>query len=338
MQIVTRSAMKRVGIVAVVGALVVAGCWWMMVRMPLRSFAGALPELTKEQRVMAEELRRDVTKLAGEIGERNVYKQRQLKEAAEYIEGVFRKSGLAVKRQAFVAQGETCENLEAEIAGTTRSNEIVVVGAHYDSVFNCPGANDNGSGVAGVLALARVWAKQPTARTLRFVAFVNEEPPFFQTEQMGSLVYAKACRARGDNIVAMLSLETMGYFDSAKGSQKYPFPVGMFYPSRGDFIAFVGSTRSKDLVRSCIKTFREKVSFPSEGAALPGALPGIGWSDHWSFEQVGYQAIMVTDTAPFRYPHYHRATDLPDKIDFERLARVVDGLRPVIDSLVNPAQ
>jgi hypothetical protein len=338
MRIVTRSALKRVGIVAVVAAGIVAVCWWMMIRMPLKSFRGALPELTREQGAMGEELRRHVTKLGREIGERNVYQPRALKAAADYIEEVFASAGLRVKRMGYVAQGENCENLEVEIAGRTRTNEIVVVGAHYDSVFGSPGSNDNGSGVAGVLALARVFANQPASRTLRFVAFVNEEPPFFQTEKMGSLVYAKACRARGDNIVAMVSLETMGFFNSEKGSQKYPFPVGMFYPSRGDFIAFVGSTQSKDLVRRCIKTFRDKVSFPSEGAALPGALPGIGWSDHWSFEQVGYPAIMVTDTAPFRYPHYHTRDDLPEKIDYDRLARVVDGLRPVIEALVNPAE
>jgi len=198
-----------------------------------------------------------------------------------------------------------------------------------------PGANDNGSGVAGVLALARAWAKREPSRTIRFVAFVNEEPPFFQTDLMGSLVYAKHCRDRGDKIVAMFSLETMGCYSSEKGSQKYPFPFGLFYPSHGDFIAFVGNTSNGDLVRGSVKTFRAQASFPSEGGAIPGNLPGVGWSDHWAFWQAGYPAIMVTDTAPFRYPYYHTAQDTPDKVDCDQLARVVDGLSKVLEELAN---
>lgn len=306
--------------------------------MPSKSYVGSLPKLTPEQETLARDLRAHVNKLAGEIGERNVSKSQALHAAADYIEGAFKNYGVAVKREGYVVEGETCDNLVVEIRGTARSNEIVVVGAHYDSVFGSAGANDNGSGVASVLELARLWAKRPGVRTLRFVAFVNEEPPFFKTEKMGSLVYAKGCRERRENIVGMLSLETMGCFSTEPNSQNYPFPLGMLYPSRGDFIAFVGSTHNQSLVRSCIKVFREKVSFPSEGAALPASLTGISWSDHWSFEQAGYQAIMITDTAPFRYAQYHTQGDLTEQIDYERLARVVDGLQPVIDSLINPAR
>jgi Zn-dependent M28 family amino/carboxypeptidase len=186
-----------------------------------------------------------------------------------------------------------------------------------------------------VLALAKSPALQKPERTLRFVAFVNEEPPFFQTEGMGSTVYAKRCRDRGEKVVAMLSLETIGYYSDDEGSQKYPFPLGLFYPSRGNFIAFVGNTSNARLVRRCIKTFRAKVRFPSEGGAVPGSLPGIGWSDHWSFWEAGYPAIEITDTAPFRYPHYHEETDTPDKLDYERMARVVNGLEEVILDLAN---
>ena len=171
---------------------------------------------------------------------------------------------------------------------------------------------------------------------MRFVAFVNEEPPFFQTNEMGSLVYAKSCRERGDKIVAMLSLETMGCFSSEHESQKYPFPMGLFHPSRGNFIGFVGNIASTGLVRRCVRVFRAHASFPSEGGALPGALPGIGWSDHWSFWQAGYPALMVTDTGPFRYAHYHTAADSPDKVDYDRLSRVVGGLDQVISDLANP--
>jgi Zn-dependent M28 family amino/carboxypeptidase len=203
-------------------------------------------------------------------------------------------------------------------------------------VLGSPGANDNGSGVAALLTLARLWANSEPVRTLRFVAFVNEEPPFFQKDEMGSAVYARHCRAQGDQIEAMLSLETIGYYSSAKGSQKYPFPVGLFYPSEGDFIGFVSNAQNARLVRQCIAAFRQHTAFPSQGGALPGFLPGVGWSDHWAFWQQGFPALMITDTAPFRYPFYHEASDTPDKLDYERIARVLTGLNHVLEDLVTP--
>ena len=336
MRLVTRSAEKRLAVLFLVLLVLITWGWWSMILMPLKSFRGSLPPMSPQQTALRDELRRHVEKLGGEIGERNVYQPRRLRAAAEYVEGRFTNAGFKVARQSFTAMGEACHNLAVELPGKTRRGEIVVIGAHYDSVFGSPGANDNGTGVAGVLALARAWAGREPERTVRFVAFVNEEPPFFQTNQMGSLVYAKSCRERGDKIVAMLSLETMGCFSSEKGSQKYPFPMGLFYPSRGDFIGFVGNTASAGLVRRCVKVFRQQASFPSEGGALPGALPGIGWSDHWAFWQAGYPALMVTDTAPFRYAPYHTVEDTPEKVDYDRLARVVDGLDKVITDLANP--
>jgi Zn-dependent M28 family amino/carboxypeptidase len=219
------------------------------------------------------------------------------------------------------------DNVCAEIAGSARASEVVLVGAHYDTVAGCPGANDNGTGVAALLALARRFASVHAERTLRFVAFPGEEPPAFQTEAMGSLVFARASRAKGEKITAMICLETLGCYSDESGSQTYPIPMlRIAYPDRGDFVAFVGNVASRGLVREAIETFREKAAFPSEGAALPARIPGVGWSDQWSFWEQGYPAIMVTDTAPFRYPHYHRASDTAEKVDFERLARVVEGL------------
>jgi Zn-dependent M28 family amino/carboxypeptidase len=245
--------------------------------------------------------------------------------------------------------GMDVHNLEVEIRGTTKPDEIVIIGAHYDNVDDCPAANDNGSGVAATLALARRFAPNlshpgetpgpplfvPPARTLRFVLFVNEEPPNFQTEDMGSLVYARACRERGDNIVAMLSLETIGCYSNEPGSQTYPIkPIGWLYPNTGNFIAFVGDYRSRRLVRQAIGTFRQSTQFPSEGAALPGWIAGVGWSDHWAFWQAGYPAVMVTDTAPFRYPHYHKTSDTPEKLDYQQMARVTKGIEAVMRDLV----
>jgi Zn-dependent M28 family amino/carboxypeptidase len=334
--LITRSATQRLAVLfAVLGLLVWAG-WIVMVRMPSKSFRGPLPALTPGQEALRDELRRHVEKLAREIGERNVFQPRQLHAAADYLEEALTNAGYRVVRQSYVVTGERCDNLEATEVGAGGSNEVVVVGAHYDSVAGSPGANDNGSGAAALVALARARAGRSAARTVRFVAFANEEPPFFQTDQMGSLVYARQCRARGDRIVAMLSLETLGCYLTEKGTQRYPFPLGLFYPSRGDFVGFVGNTANADLVRRCVRTFREQAAFPCEGGALPGALPGVGWSDHWAFWQTNYPAIMVTDTAPFRYAHYHTDEDTPDKLDYDRFARVVDGLDKVLDGLANP--
>ena len=211
-----------------------------------------------------------------------------------------------------------------------------MVGAHYDTVSGSPGANDNGTGVAALLELARRLAGRPARRTIRFVAFVNEEPPFFQTAEMGSVVYASAARARGDRIAGMLSLETMGYYSTVAGSQQYPAPeLSGLYPDVGNFIGFVANEASRPLLESASRAFVANSSVPLRGAALPEALPGTGWSDHWSFWQAGYPAMMVTDTAPWRYPYYHTAEDTPDKLVFGSFIAVVNGLEGTIQALAS---
>jgi Zn-dependent M28 family amino/carboxypeptidase len=197
------------------------------------------------------------------------------------------------------------------------------------------GANDNASGVAATLELARLLEGSRLRKTIRFVLFVNEEPPNFQTNRMGSLVYARELRSGGVPVTAMISLETIGFYSEAEGSQWYPAGLGYFYPSRGDFIGFVGNSDSRDLVRRSIRAFRASTNFPSEGLAGPADWPGVGWSDHWSFWQENVPAIMITDTAPFRYPYYHTPLDTSDKVDFARMARVVEGIQRVVESLAN---
>jgi len=150
---------------------------------------------------------------------------------------------------------------------------------------------------------------------------------------MGSLVYANAARVRRERIVGMVALETMGYFSDQPGSQQYPGPVGTLYPDVGNFIGFVSNLASARLLMKARRAFRRRTSFPLQSAALPDAIPGVGWSDHWSFWQAGYPALMVTDTAPFRYPWYHTAEDTPEKLDYERLGQVVDGIEGVIEAL-----
>ena len=301
--------------------------------MPGHSHTGPLQPLSDDEASLSIRMKDHVTTLAGKIGERNLKHYASLKAAAGYVRSSFQQLGYQVAEQEFTVDGQSVTNIEVEVAGTNLPAEIVVVGAHYDSVYGSPGANDNATGVAALLELARFFKDQTPARTLRFVAFVNEEPPYFQTDNMGSRVYARRCRERDENITAMFSLETIGCYSDAPNSQIYPFPFKLFYPTRGDFLGFVGDTSSRSLVRKSIRIFRENAAFPSEGIAAPGGLTGIGWSDQWSFWEEGYPGVMITDTAIFRYKHYHRMADTPDKIDYDRMTRAVDGLKNVLAEL-----
>jgi Zn-dependent M28 family amino/carboxypeptidase len=307
--------------------------WIFTIRMPGASFTGPLPPLSVPQRALAGELRAHVTALAGTIGERSRRRYAATQRTAAYIEHALRDLGFDIVVQEYDARGQRHRNIEVTIPGATRPTEIVLVGAHYDSAEEAPGADDNASGVAGLLALARVLRASPAARSIRFVAFATEEPPWFPTADMGSRHYADAARARGDSIVAMLAVESIGYFDVEPGSQKYPFPLNLAYPDRGDFIGFVANLRSSALLRRAIATFRTHTALPSQGAAAPWWVPGVWWSDQWPFWRQGYRAIMITGTAPYRNPFYHSPHDTPDKLDYGRMARVVDGLAAVVRDL-----
>jgi hypothetical protein len=319
-------------LVAVVA--VVALLWWFGMRMPGRIILKSA-SLSPEEIALRGELRADVQKLAGEIGERNMWHYAQLNAAADFIADSFFRAGLHPRRDSYELRGQACHNIEAEIRGARP--EIILIGAHYDSIFGSPGANDNGSGVAATLALARRFANRKTQHTMRFVAFVNEEPPYFLSGEMGSLIYAGGCKARGDRLSAMISLETIGYFSDAPNSQIYPSrALGVFYPKVGNFIGFVSNVHSRRLLRRAIAAFRKHAKIPSEGAALPWFIPGVSWSDQWSFWKQDYPGIMITDTAPFRYPYYHSANDTPDKLDYDRFTLVVSGMEKVIEDLDKP--
>ena len=307
---------------------------WYMSGMPGESYRGTFLPLSSEEARLRDRLKQHVAALAGRIGERNVWQYERLTAAGAYIERALEESGYEVSSQAFDSQDRKLRNIEAELPGASLRDEVVLVGAHYDTVLGSPGANDNASGVAGLLEIADLFRDAAPARTLRFVAFANEEPPFFYTEEMGSRIYAVRSRQRKEDIVAMLSLETIGYYTDREGSQRYPLLFNLLYPDRGNFIGFVGNLSSRHLVREAIGTFRESTPFPSEGVAAPGWMMGVHWSDHWSFWQEGYPAIMITDTALFRYPHYHSPADTPEKLDYACLARVIRGLAQVVRRLV----
>lgn len=280
-----------------------------------------------------ERLRGHVRTLAGEIGERHVWRARALHAAADYIRGELESLGYAVAPQAYEVQGVRCENLEATIPGGARAREIVLAGAHYDTVEGSPGADDNASGVAGLIEIARLLRDARPQRTVKLVAFVNEEPPFFRSGQMGSGVYARAARRRGDDIRLMLSLEMLGCYRDEPRSQAYPPLLRWLYPERGNFIAFVSNLRSRHALAGFTRAFRAASDFPSERLAAPALVPGVSWSDQRSFWRAGYPALMVTDTAFYRYAHYHQPTDTPERLGYAEMTRVVEGLARALQTL-----
>jgi Zn-dependent M28 family amino/carboxypeptidase len=328
-----RRIWRTLGLILLFLIMALVGAILYMTSMPGRSFNGALSPLSPEESQIRNNLTQHVNYLAGTIGERNVIAYEPLQKTAQYIQDSLKSQGYQVSSQEYTVQMRKVRNLIAEIPGASKANEIVVVGAHYDTVYDCPGADDNTSGVAGLLELARLLKDSHPSRTIRFVAFVNEEPPWFQTEDMGSLVYAEEAHKRKDRIAAGIALETIGMYLDAEGTQQYPAGLNALYPSKGNFIAFVGNLGSHSLVRNAVRSFRAAVQFPSEGSAVPAAIPGVGWSDHWSFWQEGYDAIMVTDTAPFRNRNYHEPSDTPNTLNYDRMARVVHGLVRVVSDL-----
>jgi Zn-dependent M28 family amino/carboxypeptidase len=271
-------------------------------------------------------LRDHVQALAGDIGERNVLRPRALAAAAEYIETTWRTQGYEVTAQGYEAYGVRCANLEVTRRGETWPEEFLLLGAHYDTVPGGPGANDNASGISALLELSRLFAEQTPAVSVRFVAFVNEEPPFFMSGEQGSMVYARAARARGDDIRLMVSLETIGCYRDEPGSQRYPPLFRLFYPRRGNFLAFVSDFRSRRLMRQVAGAFRALSDFPLEHLATFAIVPGVSWSDHRSFWKHGYRAFMATDTAFYRYRFYHTAEDTPDKLNYPAFAHAAEGL------------
>ncbi|PSB46301.1 M28 family peptidase [Chamaesiphon polymorphus] len=334
LKLIDSAALKRLAILAIIIVSLLIFGWSLMVWMPGESYRQALPTLSASEIELKDNLQRDVETLATKIGSRNSGNYANLVAAKDFLTKELGTAGYTVKEQKYTVDGKTFSNLEVEIPGSSLAEQILVIGGHYDTAFTSPGANDNATGAAAVLGLARAFVGTKPLRTIRFVEFTNEEPPFFWKPNMGSLVYAQAAKQRGDKIVGMFSLETLGYFTDQANTQKYPPPLSLLYPTQGNFIGFIANIDSRELLRNTVRSFRAQAKFPSEGVALPSMVQGVGWSDHWSFWQQGYQAVMITDTAPFRYPHYHTMDDSIDKIDFDKLARVTSGIGKVIRDFV----
>ena len=286
------------------------------------------PRRAPEEQALARSLRADVDALALEIGERHDGRFEALGRARTFVAARLVEVGLAPALSTFEHRGRTFANVVADVGS---GDGHLLVGAHYDSARGSPGGNDNASGVAALIAIAERLAIDPPAGRVRLVAFVNEEPPHFRQESMGSRVYAARAAAGGDLPRAAIVFDSLGYYDEEMGSQRFPSAALAFaFPETGDFVAFVGDDASDELLRRSIGRFRAAAAFPSEGAALSRRTMGAAWSDHASFWDHGVPAILVSDTAAFRDPSYHDASDDGSNVDELALARVTLGLLEVI--------
>lgn len=293
----------------------------------------SLPEATADEKDLAARLKATVVHLAVEVGERNMDKSWNYASATDDLARGLEKLGYEVRRQGYAIGTDVVENLEAVVGGGRHGDESVVVGAHYDTEHGTPGADDDASGCAAVFELARLFRDKKPSRTLRFVFFANEEAPYSGTEQMGSLVYAKDLVAHGTRVTAMLSLESIGFFSTAAGSQHYPPALAARYPTTGDFIAVVGNEASRGLTDTLTRTLKRSATLSVVGDVMPPDVRDASRSDNWAFWKLDLPAVMITDTAPFRNPNHHKPSDLPDGLDFDRMARVVFGLAKVLDLL-----
>jgi Zn-dependent M28 family amino/carboxypeptidase len=254
-----------------------------------------------------------------------------MERAAQYIRRELESGGAAVTEQPFPGAGTVVRNLIASFGPDTR--ERVIVGAHYDAAGGFPGADDNASSVAGLIELVPLLRSHEFRRRVELVAYAFEEAPFFATPEMGSVVHARALRAAGARVTAMLSLEMIGYYTDAPDSQKFPFrALKLIYPTRGNFVVVAGRFSDLRLVRRIRRSMKSVPGLAVESIVGPRSLPGIDLSDNASYWDVGDPAVMITDSAFYRNPNYHLPSDTPETLDYVRMARVVEGIaRAVMD-------
>jgi Zn-dependent M28 family amino/carboxypeptidase len=277
-------------------------------------------------------LKQHVYKLSHEIGDRSIFNYEKLKEAENYISQQFQSFGYSVELQEYALYGNRVRNIIATKLGHKKPQEIIILGAHYDTCFN-PGADDNASAISGLLEVARFLYDKPTSRTIKFISFVNEEPPFFKSEDMGSRVYVREAKEKELDIKTVIILEMIGYYSDRPNSQRYPPILGMFYPNKANFIAVVGRFGLARLIREIVIDFKKATNFPIESVVTFGFITGVDFSDHWSFWKDGYPAVMITDTAFYRYPPYHTQSDTYEKLNYAGIREVTKGISSVLIEL-----
>lgn len=314
--------------------LFIGAAVWYAIVFPLQPLTSALPPLTGAEHDLAARLRTHIEAVASRP--HNLHHVHDLEAAAVAIESALRRANLQPSAQVYEVNGRPVRNIEVEFAPRTldRTTPTLIIGAHYDSADDSPGANDNGTGVAALIELARaLTAFSPKRHRIRLVFWVNEEQPWGKTPAMGSWRHAKALVESGERVAGVIALETLGYFSDRPGSQEFPFPFGWIYPDRGNFVAFVGLPGSRSFLRRSLSAFRAHAQFPSIGGVVPGFVPGADLSDHWAYREFGMPALMITDTAPFRNPYYHTPDDLPGTVDYESLARITVGLTRMVKDI-----
>lgn len=328
-----KNILTNISLIIILVVILIVSFYFYGIRMPGKSYDGPLPALSTESEALRDRLNEHIRVLSVEIGERHPGKRPALEQAADYIEQQFISSHYVPKSQ--IINGKGYRNIVVDLYGKKDRDKIILVGAHYDTTWVSPGADDNASGVAALLEIARSFHKKQFPITIRFVAFVNEEFPYYGTNDMGSRYHAQHARDRNENIVAMFSLEMLGFYSDLPRSQFYPKVIRPFYPGQGDFIAFVSDLVSRPLLMDAISSFREQVRFPSEGLAAPQWLVrGIRRSDHASFWANGYPAVMITDTANYRNYGYHNVGDTHDTLDYDRMTIVIEGIMKMLETLV----
>ncbi len=275
--------------------------------------------------------------LSEAVGSRSIREPHKIALARDYIFKTLNSYGLSPELQDYSVGGNVFSNIVVTLPGKGKPEEIIVVGAHYDTVSGSPGADDNASAVAMLLESARLIKDDVLERTTKLVFFTLEEPPIFGTEDMGSRVFARQAKKSGMDIKAMICLEMVGYFSEKKGGQAFPLPLmNLVYPSTPNFIAVIGNLKSRKLVDQVGQGLKRGCQVPVETLSAPSIVPGISLSDHSSFWKEGYSAVMITDTAFYRNPNYHQASDTKETLNYEVMAELLKGLVHVIHNLAGP--
>ncbi len=291
------------------------------------------PASGNNNRLEVKNLHKYIHYLTVRIGSRSVYEYEKIQETKDYIETVLKDLGVDYTLQTYKWMGNFFSNIIVTMPGQEEPEKIFIIGAHYDTVFGTPGADDNASAVATLLELCRLLKDYHPSKTLKLIFFVLEEPPAFKTHHMGSYVYAKWAKENKEKIYGMISLEMLGYYSNIKGAQMYPLPLmGFFYPNVPNFIGVVGNVKSRKLVKKIAASIKKNSPIPVETLSTIKFVPGVDFSDHGSFWKMGYPAVMITDTAFYRNPNYHTPDDTIDTLDFSQMASLLQGLlRAAID-------
>ena len=256
----------------------------------------------------------------------------QLNQTADYIFSVFKQNADSVYFQEYSVNGKIYKNVICSFG--TQNNERVIVGAHYDVCGNQEGADDNASGVVGLLELSRLLKEQKLNYRIDLVAYTLEEPPFFRTDNMGSYVHAKSLFDNKTDVYGMISLEMIGYFKDEKKSQSYPVAIlSLFYGNKGNYITLVKKMGAGRFTRKFCRKFKSERVLKTKKFTGPPALPGIDFSDHLNYWKFGFNALMITDTAFFRNKNYHQQADTMETLDIKKMAKVIDGVFSTLLSL-----